>query len=135
MDCLVHGANFLLQAIRDEAFTFIEGRQSFVPIDAEELYPYLLVNIGSGVSLIKVDSAEEYSRVSGTSLGGGTFWGLCKLLTGARSFDEMLELSIQGDNTAVDMLVGDIYGGLDYSKIGLSSSTIASSFGRVVAGE
>lgn len=35
----------------------------------------------------------------------------------------------------VDMLVGDIYGGLDYPKIGLSSSTIASSFGRVVAGE
>lgn len=31
------------------------------------------------------------------------------------------------------MLVGDIYGGLDYAKIGLSATTIASSFGRVVS--
>lgn len=33
------------------------------------------------------------------------------------SFDELLELSKQGDNTGVDMLVGDIYGGMDYSKV------------------
>lgn len=43
---------------------------------------------------------------------------------------EMLLLSENGDNAAVDMLVGDIYGS-DYSKIGLKSSTIASSFGKV----
>lgn len=72
-------------------------------------------------------------RVSGSSLGGGTFWGLCRLLTGANDFDEILELSAKGDNSRVDMLVGDIYGGLDYAKIGLSASTIASSFGRVVS--
>ncbi len=43
---------------------------------------------------------------------------------------EMLLLSEKGDNAAVDMLVGDIYGS-DYSKIGLKSSTIASTFGKV----
>lgn len=32
----------------------------------------------------------------------------------------------------VDMLVGDIYGGRDYASVGLSASTIASSFGKVV---
>ena len=42
----------------------------------------------------------------------------------------MLALSDKGDNAAVDMLVGDIYGS-DYSKVGLKSSTIASSFGKV----
>ena len=42
----------------------------------------------------------------------------------------MLLLSELGDNAAVDMLVGDIYGS-DYSKIGLKSSTIASTFGKV----
>lgn len=42
----------------------------------------------------------------------------------------MLTLSEQGDNAACDMLVGDIYGS-DYSKVGLKSSTIASSFGKV----
>lgn len=45
----------------------------------------------------------------------------------------MLELSARGNNASVDMLVGDIYGGRDYSNIGLAASTIASSFGKVVA--
>jgi type II pantothenate kinase len=42
----------------------------------------------------------------------------------------MLKLSEQGDNATVDMLVGDIYG-QDYSKLGLKSTMIASSFGKV----
>lgn len=33
------------------------------------------------------------------------------------------------------MLVGDIYGGRDYTSIGLSATTIASSFGKVRAGK
>lgn len=95
-----------------------------------DIYPYLLVNIGSGVSMIKVSGPKRYERIGGTSLGGGTLWGLLSLLTGARTFDEMLHMADVGDNSAVDMLVGDIYG-TDYSKIGLKSSTIASSFGKV----
>jgi type II pantothenate kinase len=43
---------------------------------------------------------------------------------------EMLALSEAGDNEAVDMLVKDIYG-QDYSKLGLKSTMIASSFGKV----
>lgn len=35
----------------------------------------------------------------------------------ACSFDEILEMTRRGDNSAVDMLVGDIYGGMDYSKV------------------
>lgn len=42
----------------------------------------------------------------------------------------MLALSEEGDNATVDMLVGDIYG-QDYSKLGLKSTMIASSFGKV----
>lgn len=49
--------------------------------------PCLLVNIGSGVSIIKVDGDGKYERISGTSLGGGTLWGLLSLLTPATSFD------------------------------------------------
>jgi type II pantothenate kinase len=97
---------------------------------SDDIYPYLLVNIGSGVSFLKVSGPREYERVGGTSLGGGTLWGLLSLLTGARTFDEMLNMASRGDNTKVDMLVGDIYG-TDYGKIGLKSTTIASSFGKV----
>ncbi|KAH9617237.1 hypothetical protein KSS87_011115 [Heliosperma pusillum] len=133
MDCLVAGANFLLKAIRHEAFTHMEGQKEFVQIDQNDLFPYLLVNIGSGVSIIKVDGDGKFQRVSGTNVGGGTYWGLGKLLTKCKSFDELLELSQRGDNSTIDMLVGDIYGGMDYSKIGLSASTIASSFGKTIS--
>lgn len=128
--------------------------------DGKPQFPCLLVNIGSGVSIVKVDEDGSFERVSGTSLGGGTLWGLLSLITDATTFDgkllvhsvcirlymtpsviladlcnncmstEMLALSEKGDNAAVDMLVGDIYGS-DYNKIGLKSSTIASSFGKV----
>ncbi|GAU44902.1 hypothetical protein TSUD_137340 [Trifolium subterraneum] len=133
MDCLVAGANFLLKAIRHEAFTHMEGQKEFVQIDPNDLFPYLLVNVGSGVSMIKVDGDGKFERVSGTNVGGGTYWGLGRLLTKCKSFDELLELSQKGDNSTIDMLVGDIYGGLDYSKIGLSASTIASSFGKTIS--
>ncbi|KAB5532018.1 hypothetical protein DKX38_018688 [Salix brachista] len=133
MDCLVAGANFLLKAIRHEAFTHMEGQKEFVQIDQNDLFPYLLVNIGSGVSMIKVDGDGKFERVSGTNVGGGTYWGLGRLLTKCKSFDELLELSQKGDNRTIDMLVGDIYGGMDYNKIGLSASTIASSFGKTIS--
>lgn len=41
--------------------------------NGEQLYPYLLVNIGSGVSVLKVTGDKSYERVSGSSLGGGVF--------------------------------------------------------------
>ncbi|KAI0660688.1 fumble [Cubamyces menziesii] len=102
---------------------------SFVQDPVPQL-PCLLVNIGSGVSIVKVDEDGSYERVSGTSLGGGTLWGLLSLLTPATTFDEMLALSEKGNNETVDMLVGDIYGS-DYSKLGLKSTMIASTFGKV----
>ncbi|XP_047960555.1 pantothenate kinase 1-like isoform X2 [Salvia hispanica] len=133
MSCLVAGANFLLKAVNHEAFTYMDDQKDYVQINHKDLYPYLLVTVGSGVSMIKVDGDNNFERVSGTSVGGGTFWGLGRLLTKCQSFDELLELSRQGNNRVIDMLVGDIYGGTDYSKIGLTSTTIASSFGKAIS--
>ncbi|KAI7906875.1 type II pantothenate kinase [Cokeromyces recurvatus] len=134
MECLITGLNFFITEIPFEVFTYNELDAN--PICFEErsknIYPYMLVNIGSGVSILKVDGPgpNDFSRISGTSLGGGTLWGLLSLLTDASSFDDMLEISKKGDNRNVDLLVGDIYG-TDYSKLGLKSSRIASSFGKV----
>ncbi|KAL6187058.1 hypothetical protein ACLB2K_043174 [Fragaria x ananassa] len=133
MDSLVAGANFLLKSVQDEVFTYMDGQKEFAQIDQDNLYPYLLVNIGSGVSMIKVDGPGKFERVSGTNVGGGTFWGLGRLLTKCKSFDELLELSHRGNNRVIDMLVGDIYGGTDYKKIGLTSTAIASSFGKAIS--
>ncbi|ORZ08195.1 fumble-domain-containing protein [Absidia repens] len=134
MDCLITGLNFFISEIPYEAFTYDEQEinpMQFEKMNAkDEIYPYILVNIGSGVSLLKVTGPDEFSRISGTSLGGGTLWGLLSILTKASSFDEMLEMSVKGDNRNVDLLVGDIYGA-DYTKLGLKSTRIASSFGKV----
>lgn len=56
--------------------------------DFSKPYPFILVNIGSGVSVLAVRGPADYKRISGTSLGGGTFLGLCCLLTGCNTFEE-----------------------------------------------
>ncbi|KAI9883257.1 MAG: hypothetical protein M1823_004976 [Watsoniomyces obsoletus] len=130
MECLIMGLDFFITEIPNEVFTYSETDPMRFVDPRVDIYPYLLVNIGSGVSMIKVSGPRHYERIGGTSLGGGTLWGLLSLLTGARTFDDMLAMADRGDNTAVDLLVGDIYG-TDYTKIGLKSTTIASSFGKV----
>uniref|UniRef100_A0A183SPD6 4'-phosphopantetheine phosphatase n=1 Tax=Schistocephalus solidus TaxID=70667 RepID=A0A183SPD6_SCHSO len=132
MESLVRGCAFLLRNIPDEVFTYdkrAEPAHIFLSSCMVDTYPFLLVNIGSGVSFLKVESGGTYSRVGGTSLGGGTFWGIGALFSGAGlSFDELLDLADQGNHLQVDMLVRDIYGGA-YESLGLAGDTIASSFG------
>ncbi|KAF8470233.1 fumble-domain-containing protein [Kalaharituber pfeilii] len=130
MECLIVGLDFFINEIPEEVFTYSETDPMQFAETGAATYPYLLVNIGSGVSMIKVSGPQQFERIGGSSLGGGTLWGLLSLLTDATSFDEMLGMAEHGDNTAVDMLVGDIYG-TDYGRIGLKSTTIASSFGKV----
>ncbi|KAL1788836.1 pantothenate kinase 1 isoform X1 [Sigmodon hispidus] len=104
------------------------------PYCLDNPYPMLLVNMGSGVSILAVYSKDNYKRVTGTSLGGGTFLGLCCLLTGCETFEEALEMAAKGDSTHVDKLVKDIYGG-DYERFGLQGSAVASSFGNMMSKE
>jgi pantothenate kinase len=93
-------------------------------------YPHLAVNIGSGVSVLLVNSATDVVRVSGTLMGGGTLIGLSKLLINVDNYNDIMTLAKNGDNTNVDLLVGDIYGG-NASSIGLDSDVLASSFGKI----
>lgn len=121
ISCLIKGANFLLKNVPDESFVF--DRKEDPPCkflsSGPVVFPYLLVNIGSGVSILKVVSEDKYERIGGTATGGGTFWGLGSLLTGGRvkEFDELLCMAEKGDHRHVDMLVRDIYAG-DYAKLG-----------------
>ena len=141
MACTVAGLNFLLTHVEHEVFSCPIESHSQVGSPNPSIqrryrdarpdpFPYLLCHIGSGVSFIKVTGFGEYERVSGSSLGGGTFWGLCRILTNCKTFDEVIALTRHGDNSRVDMLVGDIYGGA-YERLGLDANVIASSFGKV----
>ena len=116
MECLIEGLKFIT-LIPDEVYYFSDeliqsvshysSESSAAPVDATlerpspnpprysvtfatnptPQLPCLLVNIGSGVSIIKVDEDGTFERISGTSLGGGTLWGLLSLLTPATTFD------------------------------------------------
>jgi type II pantothenate kinase len=106
-------------------------------ISYSSTYPYLLVTIGTGVSILRVDGSRKHERISGSTIGGGTYFGLIRLLTDCEDFDDVMQLAERGDPSKVDMMVGDIYGRNSdaLEKIGLPSNLVASSFGKLVAKE
>lgn len=65
------GLDFFITEIPDEVFTFSESDPMHFTETRTDIYPYLLVNIGSGVSMVKVSGPKQYERIGGTSLGGG----------------------------------------------------------------
>ena len=140
------------QTQEQEAFTYNQHSSNDPAWKKEGMLPgsaddgVLLVNIGSGVSLLKLQAghaAEEpnarrwripnlgsVERISGCSVGGATFLGLSRLLTRAESFDEAVSLAGMGDNSRIAMLVKDIYGG-EYSRLGLPGDVVAADFGKM----
>ena len=97
---------------------------------SDDFFPFLLCNVGTGVSILHVQSETSYTRVSGTALGGGTFLGLTRLLTEARDFQDALDSAANGDARRVDMLVGDIYGSQDSRDLKLPGDLTASFFAK-----
>ena len=85
----------------------------------EDSTPFLLVNIGTGISIMRVNNFDDYARVGGSSLGGGTFFGLCSLLTGCHPFSEALELASRGDDALQVELASSAFGGDDTSAASL----------------
>lgn len=94
------------------------------------LYPCLLLNLRSGLSFYRLNSATDYRRIQGSCLGGTTIWSIVKLLTSFKSPEEALRASVTGDNTLIDMSVGDIYG-TNYDMAGLDHNVIASSCAKL----
>mmetsp|Transcript_85621 Transcript_85621/g.169933 ORF Transcript_85621/g.169933 Transcript_85621/m.169933 type:complete len:531 (+) Transcript_85621:61-1653(+) len=109
-----------------------DGKQMPLPWP-DTPFPFILVNMGSGVSILRVDSeaANDYVRVGGTACGGGTFLGLARALTSACTFEEALALAAEGDASHVDKLVSDIYGVEGSASLGLPGNLTASNFGKL----
>eukprot|EP00055_Hartaetosiga_balthica_P015427 m.91064 g.91064 ORF g.91064 m.91064 type:complete len:365 (+) comp8861_c0_seq4:113-1207(+) len=143
LQCLVDGVHFVINSNRQELFainpdTYTMAHQhvkEFLPTaDQKSIFPVLVVNIGSGVSILEVNADGTHERVGGTSVGGATFYGLCSLITGCTTFEEALSLSEEGDASLVDLLVGDIYGG-DLEEYNLPAGVVAASLGKLVRPE
>lgn len=80
----------------NELISVRENKVIHHEIDSEDFYPFLMVNVGSGVSILKLSWSEgnvKCERVGGTCLGGGNsshysgfFLGLSEMLVGSHSF-------------------------------------------------
>jgi type II pantothenate kinase len=95
---------------------------------------YLLVSLGTGTSVLEIDGGTV-QRLGGMALGGGTLLGLARLLCRAESYAEVAELASRGQRGRVDLLVGDVYPGVDLAAIGLDPGLTASSFAKLASRE
>ena len=100
---MVNGLSFVLKYANNSSFS-VAGSPTKIPteyVDTDRIrsyeeekesdFPKLLVTIGSGISMIKVNDFNSYERVGGTMIGGGTLLGLSNLLTGINDFDTIIE--------------------------------------------
>lgn len=112
MDAIAEGFSYLVRR-PNSAFLFDSHTLTLTPVPPQEVaspFPLLLVNIGSGVSMILIKGPGDYKRVQGSPIGGGTVVGLGKSLFHAKSFEEIMELSMSGDSSKVDLSVGELLG-------------------------
>ena len=93
--------------------------------------PYLLVSLGTGTSVLRVEP-HAVTRVGGSSLGGGTLMGLAALICDCRDFDTLRELAARGDRRQVDLVLADLYPPEHSPLLG---DTTASSFARIAVSE
>uniref|UniRef100_A0A1I7TB03 4'-phosphopantetheine phosphatase n=1 Tax=Caenorhabditis tropicalis TaxID=1561998 RepID=A0A1I7TB03_9PELO len=134
---LVYGTSFLLRNIEAESFTFSfdESQQyEFQTLNTESMYPYLLINIRTGVSVVLVEGERQFKRLGGSSIGGGSFLGLSEIITGVSDIEEMMDRALQGSPDEFDIFIRDIYGDRA-SNFNMDPHLLAASFGRVTRGE
>ncbi|MFJ8262603.1 type II pantothenate kinase [Rummeliibacillus sp. NPDC094406] len=89
----------------------------------------IITNVGTGTSIHYMDDTE-HKRVGGTGVGGGTLIGLAALTTGIKDYKEILQLAKDGNRQDIDLLVEEIFQGIE-TPVELKPSLTASNFGKV----
>lgn len=87
----------------------------------------MITNIGTGTSIHYMNGNSDV-RVGGTGIGGGTLIGLSGLTTGIINYAEIREKAAAGKRDQIDLLVKDIYQGMDTP---IDGNLTASNFGKV----
>lgn len=117
MEAIYSGINFAKELKKKTLYTLDPLNQRVY--DNEVLkYPFLAVNIGSGVSIIRFAAPTgQFERVGGTSLGGSTFLGLCRKLVGVDDFEKLIEMAERCSNTeGIDLLFKDYFADAKVNK-------------------
>lgn len=96
----------------------LEGADDYIKLDELECTAYivkylglqegLVTNMGTGTSFT-LFSEEGYRHLNGTGIGGGALIGLGERMLGTSDPDALEALAIQGDLSAVNIVIDDIY--------------------------
>ncbi|XP_074660866.1 uncharacterized protein LOC141913282 [Tubulanus polymorphus] len=120
-------------------FTNDEIPQSDTLQETEKDFPIVMCFIGSGCGFLRIEKDGSHKMMMGLGLGGLYYHGVGKLLTGAKSYDELLNLAKKGNSENVNVLfeeiVTDQYGEIDPASFGaavLPYKMEGYPFGRIV---
>lgn len=105
----------------------LKGVRYLLEREGHAIEQSIITNIGTGTSIHYMDG-NEHARVGGTGIGGGTLIGLSTIMTGISDFDTIKSHAAQGQREGIDLLVKDIYQGMDTP---ISGTLTASNFGKV----
>lgn len=88
----------------------------------------IIVSMGTGTAFVRAARGGDIRHLGGSGVGGGTLFGLCGRLGGARHFDTIMDLAAGGDLSKVDLSIGDISKSVITT---LPPDTTASNFGKI----
>jgi type II pantothenate kinase len=71
----------------------------------------LVVNMGTGTTLVTASDDKKIEHIGGTAVGGGTIEGLGKRMLGKNGFKDLEEMANMGDTNNIDLTVADVEGG------------------------
>lgn len=75
----------------------------------DDVYPCIMAICGSGFGFMRVDKDGTFRVIDGSFQGGRSFLGLATLLTGRKTFTEIMELATKGNNRNVDQFTDQLF--------------------------
>lgn len=67
----------------------------------------IIASIGTGTALIRAEG-KDFKHLGGSGVGAGTLTNLCNKFANTKSFEEIIELSNQGNLNNVDLRIADL---------------------------
>lgn len=67
----------------------------------------IIASIGTGTAVIRAEG-KKIKHLGGTGVGAGTLTNLCKKFANTKTFEEIIELSEQGDLGNIDLRIADL---------------------------
>lgn len=77
--------------------------------ESEDMYPCVLAMCGSGNGYMQINKDGSFNMLDASNRGGRAFYGMGRLLTGCKDYDELIELASSGNNKNVDVYNSDLF--------------------------